>query len=45
MKLWHANPNKRQVRAPKVFMRDAGLLLGLLDIRDHRDSPVSDILS
>jgi predicted AAA+ superfamily ATPase len=34
---WHANVKKRQVKAPKVFVRDAGILHGLLDIRDQRD--------
>ncbi len=34
---WHANVKKRQVKAPKVYVRDAGLLHGLLDIRDRRD--------
>ena len=28
---------KRQVKAPKVFIRDSGLLHALLDIRDRRD--------
>ena len=34
---WHENIGKRQVKAPKVFLRDSGLLHGLLDIRDRRD--------
>jgi len=34
---WHANVKKRQVKAPKVYVRDAGILHGLLDIRDLRD--------
>lgn len=34
---WHANVKKRQVKAPKVYVRDAGLLHGLLDIRDRHD--------
>jgi len=34
---WHANIKKRQVKAPKVYVRDAGILHGLLDIRDRRD--------
>jgi hypothetical protein len=33
---WHANVKKRQVKAPKVYLRDSGLLHGLLDIRDRR---------
>ena len=34
---WHANVSKRQVRSPKVYVRDSGLLHGLLDIRDRTD--------
>ena len=34
---WHANVGKRQVKAPRVYVRDSGLLHGLLDIRDARD--------
>jgi predicted AAA+ superfamily ATPase len=34
---WHENIGKRQVKAPKVYVRDSGLLHGLLDIRDRRD--------
>ncbi len=34
---WHANVKKRQVKAPKVYVRDAGILHGLLDVRDRRD--------
>jgi predicted AAA+ superfamily ATPase len=30
---WHENVSKRQVRAPKVYVRDSGLLHALLDIR------------
>lgn len=33
---WHANLKKRQVRAPKVFVRDSGLLHQLLGIEDER---------
>ena len=29
---WHANLGKRQVKAPKIFFRDSGLLHALLDI-------------
>lgn len=29
---WHENIAKRQVKAPKVYLRDAGLLHGLLDL-------------
>lgn len=31
---WHENLSKRQVRAPKVYVADSGLLHQLLDIRD-----------
>lgn len=31
---WHANLGKRLVKAPKVYLRDAGLLHALLGIRD-----------
>ena len=34
---WYANVRKRQVKSPKVYVRDAGLLHSLLDIRDRRD--------
>lgn len=34
---WHANLAKRQVRSPKVYLRDAGLLHSLLGIRTSRD--------
>ena len=34
---WHENIGKRQVKAPKVYVRDSGLLHGLLDVRDRRD--------
>jgi Domain of unknown function (DUF4143) len=30
---WHENLNKRQVKAPKVYVRDSGLLHALLGIR------------
>jgi predicted AAA+ superfamily ATPase len=34
---WHENVGKRQVKAPKVFLRDSGLLHSLLDLADrHR---------
>ncbi len=29
---WHANISKRQVKAPKVYVKDSGLLHSLLDI-------------
>ena len=31
---WHANIAKRQVKAPKVYLRDTGVLHALLDIGD-----------
>jgi uncharacterized protein len=31
---WHANISKRQVKAPKVYFRDSGLLHALLDAPD-----------
>src|SRR5574337_1093573 len=34
---WHANLKKRQVKAPKVYLRDSGLLHQLLGIRTERD--------
>jgi len=34
---WFVNVKKRQVKAPKIYVRDSGLLHGLLDIRDRRD--------
>jgi predicted AAA+ superfamily ATPase len=33
---WHANLKKRQVKSPKVYFRDTGLLHFLLGIRDER---------
>jgi len=39
---WHENLKKRQVKAPKVYLRDSGLLhflLGLGDIHDLRAHP------
>jgi hypothetical protein len=32
---WHANVGKRQVRSPKVYVGDSGLLHGLLDLPDR----------
>ncbi len=34
---WHANLKKRQVKAPKVYLRDTGLLHQLLGIRSEKD--------
>jgi hypothetical protein len=34
---WHENLSKRQVKAPKVYLRDTGLLHQLLGIRGERE--------
>jgi len=34
---WHVNVRKRQVKSPKVYVRDSGLLHGLLGVRERRD--------
>jgi len=34
---WHANLKKRQVKAPKIYLRDTGLLHYLLGVRDEKD--------
>jgi predicted AAA+ superfamily ATPase len=34
---WHANLSKRQVKSPKVYFRDTGLLHSLLGIRSEQD--------
>jgi hypothetical protein len=33
LKPWHENLGKRQVKAPKIYFRDTGLLHALLDVR------------
>ena len=33
LQAWHENLGKRQVRAPKIYVRDSGLLHALLEIR------------
>ena len=33
---WHQNIGKRQVKSPKVYLRDSGLLHGLLEVPDRR---------
>jgi len=33
LQAWHENLGKRQVRAPKIYVRDSGILHALLDIR------------
>jgi len=34
---WHANLKKRQVKAPKVYLRDSGILHNLLGIKTIKD--------
>jgi uncharacterized protein len=34
---WHENISKRQVKAPKIFLVDSGLLHALLDLRTRTD--------
>jgi predicted AAA+ superfamily ATPase len=34
---WHENLSKRQVKAPKIYVRDSGLLHALLGLRTRRD--------
>ena len=34
---WHENLSKRQVKAPKVYVRDSGILHSLLGLRTRRD--------
>lgn len=37
LKPWHANLKKRQVKSPKVYYRDVGLLHYVLNIREYSD--------
>ncbi|HTR00444.1 MAG TPA: ATP-binding protein [Candidatus Acidoferrum sp.] len=37
LKPWHENLGKRQVKAPKIYVRDSGLLHALLGTRTTRD--------
>lgn len=37
LKPWHANISKRQVKSPKVYIRDSGLLHTLLQIESNMD--------
>jgi predicted AAA+ superfamily ATPase len=37
LKPWHENIGKRQVKAPKVYIRDSGLLHALLNLVTQRD--------
>ena len=41
---WHANVRKRQVRSPKVYLTDTGLLHCLLGIRNRRDLETNPVL-
>jgi predicted AAA+ superfamily ATPase len=34
---WHENIRKRQVKSPKLYISDSGLLHALLDLKDLRD--------
>lgn len=34
---WHANLKKRQVKAPKIYLRDTGLLHQLLGVRNEKE--------
>lgn len=34
---WHENIGKRQVKSPKVYLRDSGLLHALIGVRDGRE--------
>jgi hypothetical protein len=34
---WHANLKKRQVKSPKIYFRDSGLLHYLLGVRTELD--------
>jgi hypothetical protein len=37
LKPWYENLSKRQVKAPKLYLRDSGLLHTLLDLRSRRE--------
>ena len=37
LQLWHANIRKRQVKSPKIYIHDSGLLHQLLGINSERD--------
>ena len=34
---WHENISKRQVKAPKIYIADSGLLHSLLNLKSFRD--------
>ncbi|MCZ7556091.1 MAG: ATP-binding protein [Bacteroidia bacterium] len=41
---WHENLSKRQVKSPKVFLSDSGMLHTLLGIRNREDVEVHPVL-
>lgn len=34
---WHQNIKKRQVKAPKIYLRDSGILHAILNLRSHSE--------
>lgn len=40
---WHVNLGKRQVRAPKLYVADTGLLAGLVGVDSHRFGSDPDV--
>lgn len=44
LKPWHENISKRQVKAPKVYIRDTGIFHALLDIKNHAELLVNQKL-
>lgn len=38
---WHANINKRQIKSPKIYIRDTGILHSLLGIRNMNELMVN----
>jgi predicted AAA+ superfamily ATPase len=41
---WHANLSKRQVKSPKVYVRDSGLLHALLGIENRTDLELQEVV-
>jgi predicted AAA+ superfamily ATPase len=37
LKPWYENINKRQVKSPKIYIRDTGIFHALLNIKDHAE--------
>lgn len=37
LKPWHENINKRQVKSPKIYIRDTGIFHALLNIENHAE--------